>query len=226
VASACSASLATAFLAWVLCGAALAQGEVKAQPKSAALAGMLGSKALLVVEGAEPKLVGPGETWRGVRVVSTQGNTAVLDIDGQRHSVRVGEAPVSVGMPQAPGSGQRVVLSASSGGHFVTQGLMNSRPTQFLIDTGATTIGIGAAEADRMGLKYKDGEPVQVATANGVASGWKVKISSVRLNDVEVRDVDAVVTPLALPFVLLGNSFLTRFHMTRTNERLVLEKRF
>ena len=117
-------------------------------------------------------------------------------------------------------------MSAASDGHFVTQGLVNSRPVQFLVDTGATTIGIGVSDAERIGLSYKQGQPVQLATANGVARGWKVQLASVRLNDVEVRNVDAVVTPYAMPFVLLGNSFLTRFQMTRTNEQMVLEKRF
>lgn len=216
-----SGSLGAALLAWALSGA---HGSAFAQ--SAALAGMLGNKALLVVDGTEPKAVGPGESWRGVRVVSTQGNSAVLEVGGQRQTMRVGGTPVSVGTPVAQGTGQRIVLSASSDGHFVTQGMVNSRPAQFLIDTGATTIGISASEAERMGLKYKDGEPVQVATANGTTRGWKIRLSSVRLSDVEVRDVDAVVTPFAMPFVLLGNSYLTRFQMTRTNEQMVLEKRY
>ena len=43
--------------------------------------------------------------------------------------------------------------------------------------------------------------------------------------DMEVRDVEAVVMPHALPFVLLGNSFLRGFQMSRNNEQMVLEKR-
>ena len=214
-----------------LLGAALLSGilvgtcaGVNAQ--SAALAGMLGNKALLVVDGGEPKAIAPGESWRGVKVVSTQGNSAVLEIAGQRQTRRVGEAPVSVGTQAELGTGRRIVLSASSDGHFVTQGMVNSRPAQFMVDTGATAIGIGASDADRMGIKYKEGAPVDVATANGVARGWRIRLASVRLSDVEVRDVDAVVTPFAMPFVLLGNSYLARFQMTRTNEQLVLEKRF
>ena len=43
---------------------------------------------------------------------------------------------------------------------------------------------------------------------------------------IEVRDIEAVITPISMPFVLLGNSYLTRFQMTRNNEQLVLEKRY
>ena len=197
-----------------------------AHAQSVALSGLMGSKALLVVDGSEPKLVAPGETFRGVKVVSTQGDNAVIDIGGKRQTMRVGEAPVSVGTPVAPGAGTRIVLPASSGGHFITQGLVNSRPVQFMVDTGATVIGIGIADAERIGLNYKQGQPVQISTANGIARGWRVQLSSVRLNDVEVRGVEAIVTPIEMPFVLLGNSYLTRFQMTRSNEQMVLEKRY
>ena len=196
------------------------------QAQAVALSGVLGSKALLVVDGGAPKAVAPGETYQGVKVVSTQGDNAVLEIGGQRQTVRVGGSPVSVGTPLGPGTGARIVLSAASDGHFVTQGMINSRPVQFLVDTGATTIGIGVSDAERIGLAYKQGQPVQVATANGVARGWKIQLASVRLNDVEVQNVEAVITPFAMPYVLLGNSYLTRFQMTRTNDQMVLEKRF
>ncbi len=190
------------------------------------LSGMLGNKALLVVDGGEPKSVAPGDSFKGVRVISTQGDTAVLEVGGRRQMLRVGESPVSVGQPIVQGKGSRIVLSADSQGHFFTQGLVNSRPVQFMVDTGATTIGMSVNDADRIGLQYKQGQAVQVSTANGIVPGWKIRLSSVRLNDVEVRDIEAVITPISMPFVLLGNSYLTRFQMTRNNEQLVLEKRY
>ena len=191
-----------------------------------ALSGILGSKALLVVDGGAPKAVAPGDSHRGVKVISAQDDNAVLEIGGQRQTLRVGGAPVSVGVPVGPGTGARIVLSADSGGHFLSQGTINSRSVHFLVDTGATAIGIGIADADRIGLDYKKGEPVQVGTANGLARGWRIRLASVRINDVEVREVEAVVTPNAMPFVLLGNTFLTRFQMNRTNEQMVLERRY
>ncbi len=214
-------SATCAFLTLVLSGAASL-----AQAQAVNLSGMLGNKALLVVDGSAPKLVAPGERFHGVRVVSTQGQSAVLEIAGHRQTLRIGDAPISVGQPAAPSDGARIVLAADSSGHFITQGLLNSKPVQFLIDTGATTIGVSVSDADRIGLEYKQGQPVQVATANGTVPGWKIRLKSVRMNDVEVREVDAVVTPIAMPFVLLGNSFLSRFQMSRNNTQMVLEKRY
>jgi aspartyl protease family protein len=70
------------------------------------------------------------------------------------------------------------------------------------------------------------GPSVRVGTANGLAQGWRVKLASVRIGDVEVYEVDAVVTPQGMPFVLLGNSYLNRFQMRRDNDQMVLERRY
>ncbi|MEN9538708.1 MAG: hypothetical protein RLZZ126_943, partial [Pseudomonadota bacterium] len=60
----------------------------------------------------------------------------------------------------------------------------------------------------------------------GPARGWRVKLSSVKVGDVEVYEVDGIVTETPMPHVLLGNSFLTRFQMNRTNDQLMLLKRY
>jgi len=202
---------------------ALAAGAAAAQ--SVALQGMLGSKALLIVDGSAPKTVAPGETHMGVKVLTTQGDQAVLEFGGRRHTLRVGDAPASVGAAAAP-RGSKIVLTAGTGGHFVTQGAINKKAVQFVVDTGATSVALGAAEAERIGLDYKKGRMSYSSTANGVVSTYVVKLASVRIGDVEVYDVDATVLPASMPYILLGNSFLTRFQMTRTNDQLVLERRF
>jgi aspartyl protease family protein len=123
------------------------------------------------------------------------------------------------------GGGRKIVLMSDSRGHFVNQGLINGRVMQFMVDTGATTVAIGKPDADRMGLEYQTGQPVRMNTANGVAQGWRIRLNSVRIGEVEVFNVDAIVTPQAMPYVLLGNSFLGSFQMTRNNDQMVLEKR-
>lgn len=198
-----------------------------AQAESVALAGMMGAKALLVVNGSAPKSVAPGETHQGVKVISTSGEQAVVELSGKRQTLRVGESPVSLGASMAGGvRGSRIVLQESGGGHFVTPGQINGRAVQFMVDTGATTIAMSAADAERIGLDYKNGQPVRMSTANGTSTGYRVKLSSVRIGDVEVYEVDGVVTPMGMPFMLLGNSFLSRFQMKRENSVMTLDKRF
>ena len=197
-----------------------------AQAQSVALQGMLGSKALLIVDGGAPRSVAPGETHQGVKVLSTSGDQAVVEINGKRHSLRVGDAPASVGSGTAGPRGNRIVLTASTNGHFLSQGAINGRAAYFMVDTGASGVGIGAPDAERLGINYRAGRPVRLNTANGVAQGWFVKLASVRIGDVEVYDVDAVVGEQPMPYVLLGNSFLTRFQMKRDNDQMVLERRY
>ena len=191
------------------------------------LSGMLGSKALVIVDGSPPKALAPGETFRGVTILSTQGDRAVVAISGKQHTLRMGEAPASVGgSGSADGNGTRIVLTSTGGGHFLTLGQINGRSAEMVVDTGATSVAMSSLQAERLGVEFKTGQPVQMSTANGVIPGWRLKLAAVKVGDVTVREVDAVVSTGSMPYVLLGNSFLTRFQMTRTNDQLVLEKRY
>jgi len=210
---------ALAFAAAFVCAAASAQ--------SVGLSGMLGSRALLIVDGSAPRSVAPGETFQGVKVISTSGDQAVVEIGGKRATLRVGDAPASVGKGGGAGSGgSKIVLPAASGGHFMAQGSINGSATNFMVDTGATTVAMSVDYAERMRVDYKSGQAVRMNTANGVAQGWRVKLNSVRIGDVEIFDVDAVVTQQSMPFVLLGNSYLSRFQMQRDNDQMVLTRRY
>ena len=191
------------------------------------LSGILGNKALVIVDGSLPKLMAPGETFRGVKIISTQGEQATVDIGGRQHTLRLGDAPASVGgVGGGEGSGTRVVLTSSGGGHFVTLGQINDRSAEMMVDTGASSVSISSAHAERLGIEYKNGQVVRLSTANGVILAWRVKLKTIKVGDVTLREVDAVVSSGSMPYVLLGNSFLTRFQMTRTNDQLVLEKRY
>lgn len=195
--------------------------------QSVALQGMLGSKALLIVDGTAPRTVAPGDSHKGVKVISTFGDQAVVEIAGKRHTLRVGDAPASVGAGGGSAlNGGRIVLTAGSGGHFTTQGAINGQAVQFLVDTGATSVALGLPEAQRIGLNYKAGQMGRSSTANGIVNVWRVKLRSVRIGDVEIHDVDASVLPAEMPHVLLGNSFLNRFQMKRDNDQMVLERRY
>jgi aspartyl protease family protein len=206
--------------------AALAGLSLAAAAQSVALQGMLGSKALLIVDGSPPRSVGVGESHKGVTVLSTLGDQAVVEIGGKRHTLRVGDAPASVGGGAGPTAGNKIVIPAGTGGHFVTQGSINGRAVQFVVDTGATSVAMSFAEAQRLGIDYRKGEQGLVSTANGTTPMYKVKLASVRIGDVEIREVDASVLPASMPLILLGNSFLTRFQMKRENDMLVLERRY
>jgi aspartyl protease family protein len=191
-----------------------------------AFAGSMGGRALLVVDGAPPRAVAVGATLAGVRLLRVDGAEAVIEIDGQRETLRLGAAALNLGGVDSPGGGSRITISGDASGHFQTSGQINGRAVTFLVDTGATLISMGQAEAERLGLDYRKGQRIGLRTANGDTVGWRVALDSVRVGDVEVFNVEAVVQPAALPVVLLGNSFLTRFQMKRENDTLTLQRRF
>nr|WP_301334525.1 TIGR02281 family clan AA aspartic protease [Variovorax dokdonensis] len=179
-----------------------------------------------MIDGGAPRTVAPGQVIDGVRLISVQGDQAVVEMGGQRSTLRM-DTPTIVGDGGASASGgSRIVLPANSGGHFMTLGAINGRSVNFMVDTGATVVAISAADALRIGLQYDKKNPVRVNTANGVAAAWRVRLDSVRVGDVEVTGVDALVSEQPMPYVLLGNSFISRFNMQREGDQMVLTKRY
>ncbi len=201
---------------------ALMLAGLAASAQSVSLHGMLGPKALIVIDGGTPKALGPGETYQGIKLISTRRDVARVEIDGRAHELRVGATPVSIGpRPET----QRIVLSADGNGHFFTQGSINHQPVQMLVDTGASVVTLSEMVATRLGLSYQGGRRALATTANGPAFGWLLKLDNLRVGDTVSHGVDAVVIPGELPMVLLGNSFLSRFSMRRDADRLTLLRR-
>jgi len=196
------------------------------QAQSVMLTGSIGNRAILIIDGGAPRTLAPGQTVQGVKLIGVQGDEAVVEAGGRRSTLRMDTA-VSVGAKGGSGGGgSRIVLTADSRGHFLTPGTINGRSVNFMLDTGATTIALSAADAQRIGLDASKGQPVQMRTANGITQGYRVRLNSVRVGDVEVFDVEGIVSPQPMPFVLLGNSFINRFSMRRDAEQMVLERRF
>jgi aspartyl protease family protein len=199
-----------------------------AQAQSVAMTGGMGSKALLVIDGGAPKALAAGQEHKGVKVVSVGSEQVVVEVAGKRQTVQLGGAPVSLGGGggASPGGGSQIVLTAGHGGHFTTEGSINGRSVQFLVDTGATMVSMSVDEARRIGVKFEDGRQGYSSTANGIIQTYAVTLSKVRIKDVELFDVPASVSTGSMPYVLLGNSFLTRFQMKRENDQMTLTKRY
>lgn len=194
---------------------------------SVALSGVMHKKAVVVIDGNPPKLMRVGQRFQGVKLVQVnQGEgTAVVELGGTRKKLSIGGMPVNAGGNMARKGGKKLVLHKSVGGHFFTQGYINGKGVKFMVDTGATKIAMGISTAKSIGLDYAKGEPTYISTANGTARAWRVKLKTVRVKDVTLNNIDAVVST-DMPFVLLGNSFLGRFNMETKNELLVLTKKY
>lgn len=223
------ASTATTLRTWLLLPLAslLALLASTSHAQSVNLAGVSGNKALLVVDGAPPRFVSTGQTHAGVTVLQVSGTEAQVEANGKTLLLKLGEQPTHLASATRPmaDSGQKVVLTADTQGHFRSLGSINGQSVTFLVDTGATWVAMGQSDAQRIGLKPQATQRVRVNTANGPVDGHSFQLDTVRVGNVEVRNVQAVVLPQPMPYVLLGNSFLTRFQMLRLNDQLTLERK-
>jgi aspartyl protease family protein len=202
----------------------LALMSLAASAQTVSLSGSMGDKALLVINGT-PRTLAAGTSFQNVKVISVAPGEAVVEMDGKRSTLTLGGAQVNLGRGDSEGSGSRIVLTAGSGGHFVTGGSINGKAVSFMVDTGASMVAMSESDAERIGLKYKGGERGIANTANGQVPVYRVNLTTVRVGDVQVYNVDAMVVPMPMPNILLGNSFLTRFQMKRENDVLTLERR-
>lgn len=190
-----------------------------------------------------------------VQVVGLFPGAAVLNVDGQRKLVRVGETgPGGVQVVSADGKGavlrvegverhyslsrelsagyaeperKQLSIAKGQGGHYWVAGSINGHPVQFLVDTGATSVAINENQARRLGIDYRvDGKQVVVGTASGTAKAWRVHLNSVKVGAINVMGVEAVVVEGSSPTeALLGMSFLGRVSWREDQGLLRLESK-
>ena len=118
-----------------------------------------------------------------------------------------------------------VVLRRAPDGHFHLRAEVNGQPVRFLVDTGATDVVLTRDDAARAGL-----DPATLAytrramTANGAVMTAPVRLERLSVNDLETRDVSAVVGGDGLFQSLLGMSWLDRFRrISVEGDRMILE---
>lgn len=187
------------------------------------LAGIMGSKAMLMINGGEPQAVPVGQTVDGVKVVSIQGDQATIEVGGKKRPLRVGQHAIGAG--NGDGS-DKIIMTADVQGHFYTTGNINGTSVRFLVDTGASMISLGATDARRIGLDFNRGQKGLSSTANGQVVVSKVQLDTVRIAGVTLHNVDAVIHQNEMPIALLGMSFLNRMEMQRDGSTMTLKKRF
>ncbi len=183
----------------------------------------MGSKAMLMVNGGEPEAVRVGESLGGVRVVAIQGDQVIVEVGGRKRPLRIGQH--AIGAASADGSG-KITLTADGRGHFYTTGTINGTSVRFLVDTGATMISLGASDARRLGLDFNRGQKGFSQTANGQVVVSKVKLDTVSIAGVTLRQVDALLHQNDMPIALLGMSFLNRMEMQHEGGTMTLRQRY
>ncbi len=135
--------------------------------------------------------------------------------------------PANAPVQSSAAGGRSVVIPPSGGGHFRVTGYVDGRRIDFMVDTGASIIALKPEDAATLGVRPVGADYVAaVKTANGVIRVAPVELDTVEIEDLEVRNVAAVVMPPGvLSENLLGLSFLRRLRRFEyADGKLVLEQ--
>ena len=102
---------------------------------------------------------------------------------------------------------------ADRSGQFVVDAVVNGATLRFLVDTGASAVVLTPEDARAAGLtpgtlRFSE----QLATAHGTASAASTTLREIRLNQLVIDEVPAMVVKEegSLPISLLGMTFLKR----------------
>lgn len=186
--------------------------------------GLFKHRAIVLVDGKQRSLAVGQTSPEGITLVSADSNSAVLEVAGKRASYPLGSR---VGGTFSRPKHTTVQLYANAQGMYNAVGSIDGFPVNFLVDTGATLIAMNAQQAKRLGIDYRlRGQAASVNTASGVEQAYQVKLARVRVGDIELRDIDAVVLNGNSPTeVLLGMSFLGRLDIQRSGQVMELRKK-
>ncbi len=191
-------------------------------------AALFPGKAVLVINGGAPRTISVGQsTPEGIRLISADSSSAVIEFQGKRQTLVPGGSGRFGGGAAGGSAAGSVTLSPDARGHYMTLGQVNGGTVQFLVDTGATLIALPSTEARRLGINYLGGQRGYTETANGKAAAYRIRLDTVKVGDITLYGVDAVVMEGdGLKVALLGMSFLNRTEMKRDGQTLTLVKRF
>lgn len=158
-----------------------------------------------------------------VKLISANLKTAVIEHNGKQETLVMGES-LSLAIPEHSGN---TTLFADSGGHFYATTTIKNSTVRFMVDTGATMVTLSSSEAKRIGLDFAKGERIVMMTANGPVRAYRTKITTMRLGEITLQNVDALVAEGdALNIGLLGMSFLNRLEMKRDGDTMTLRRRY
>ena len=191
------------------------------------LIGIFGTKATLMIDGGKPRTVSAGETTpEQIRLISVGTDSVVIEIDGKRETIRMGNQRISAA--RKDGGAGKVVLTGDARGHYLTTVVVNGVSMPFLVDTGASAVTVSADNAKRARINYSTAPKGLMQTANGVVVAYRVTLDTVTLGGITLNQVEGVVMEdNALgSHGLLGMSFLSRMDMKREGESMTLTKRY
>lgn len=187
--------------------------------------GLFKDRAVVQIDGRQ-RILRVGQTSpEGVKLVSADSESAVLEVDGKEIKGTLdGRVSTRTKSPVV----RDVQIRRNNQGMYTTVGSINGLPVPFLVDTGATQVAMNAAAARRLGIDFRVvGRRSAVTTASGVERAWAVVLDTVKVGDIQLRNVAGVVLEGKQPErVLLGMSYLGRLEINNTGSLMTLRKTY
>ncbi len=199
--------------------------NVAAAAADVRVVGLFSDRAVVIIDGRQ-SVLRVGQTGpQGVKLVAADSEMALLEIDGKTIEARL-DGRVSARTRTAPVS--EVQVWRNPQGMYTTVGSINGLPVSFMVDTGATLVTLNSGQARRLGIDYRvTGTQAAVTTASGVEPAWSVMLDRVRVGDLELHNVAAVVIEGPQPrTALLGMSYLGRLEISNSGRLMTLKKKF
>ncbi len=206
--------LCMVMLCWPLAALGATQVEVR---------GLFKDGAVLIIDGQQRMLRAGKTSPEGVRLVRADTRIAVIEVDGQRHSLGMSKRiSSSFKAPEV----RSTAVHRDGNNQYLLTGAINGVNTEMLVDTGATAVAMSSSTARALGIDFKKKNNKGIArTASGTVTSYQVKLSSVSVGEITVHNVRAFVNEGEYPHVvLLGMSFLRHVQMRDANGVLYLEQ--
>jgi aspartyl protease family protein len=187
--------------------------------------GLFKDKAIVEIDGRKRSLTAGATSPEGVRLIAANSSEALIEVNGKPGTYTLG---THIGSTYASVSPQATVqIWPDATGMYTVDGSINQFPIKFLVDTGASTVAMNKHQAKRLGLDYKFNSVEGAATtASGIARTYYLTLKRVKVGEIELNEVPAVVVDGDFPLVsLLGMSFLNRVGMMRNGRVLELHKK-
>ncbi len=204
---------------WIVCGVP------SVYARDIFILGLFKDRVILKVDDIQYKLQVGEISPEGVKLIAATSDEAILQIDGVQHVY-------TLGMHQSARSYERkkTISEAriwSNRGMYITTGLINGFPVNFLVDTGASSVAMNTTDAKRLGIHYRySGKRGAARTASGMVNTWRIKLKTVKVGDIELSNVEgAVIEGQGPSTILLGMSFLKRVKMQREGNLLQLQQK-
>ncbi len=206
-----------------LAALALLFASLTAQAVEINLIAIMGSKAMVEVDGAR-KLMEAGQSASGAKLLNVSADAVVFEAGGRKLTLSMDNRSIKSNI--SPEGGKKLVMP-NDNGHFYAGLAINGLPLRGVVDTGATVLTLSSNHARAAGIDLSRATTGTAVTAQGTVATRQTTINTLRLGDIVLHNIDALVIDGQFPPTpLIGMNVLQRFTMQREADRLTLIQRY